>query len=142
LRRAGWAAAVLLAASPPAAAQTAGAYDHAAATAPSPGPGGAALPPPDQGATHQDRLLAERIRLSLSADRALSASAAGVRIRADQGRVTLDGYVGSQGEKDAVGNQAAKFAGAARVDNRLQVADPLLREKPAADAALPRAVSP
>jgi len=69
-----------------------------------------------------DRDLAKQIRQSFVHDKSLSTYAHNVKVIAEGGKVTLQGPVHSEEEKNALGAKAAEIAGASNVDNRLDVA--------------------
>jgi osmotically-inducible protein OsmY len=69
-----------------------------------------------------DRDLTQKIRRSLTRDRALSTYAHNVKIVSQGGQVTLKGPVRSEQEKQAVEAKAVEVAGAGKVVNELSVA--------------------
>jgi osmotically-inducible protein OsmY len=76
----------------------------------------------DQYDTESDRRLIQQIRQVLSDDQDLiKESLQNLRIRASQGEVTLEGPVPSQADKDRIAHRVQQVAGAAQVDNRLEV---------------------
>ena len=69
-----------------------------------------------------DRTLTQKIRRSLTSDKALSTYAHNVKIVSQGGQVTLKGPVRSEQEKQTVEAKAVEVAGAGRVVNELSVA--------------------
>jgi osmotically-inducible protein OsmY len=69
-----------------------------------------------------DRDLTQKIRRSLTRDRALSTYAHNVKIVSQGGQVTLKGPVRSEQEKQTVEAKAVEVAGAGKVVNELSVA--------------------
>jgi hypothetical protein len=78
-------------------------------------------PDPTLGETDADQGLTERIRASLQADENLSPAAKNVDIVTISGKVTLRGTVKNQAERKTVENKARDVAGAADIENLLQV---------------------
>jgi hyperosmotically inducible periplasmic protein len=69
-----------------------------------------------------DRMLTQKIRKSLIADKSLSMYGHNVKIITKDGAVTLKGPVHSDEEKESIGNMAAEAAGGAdKVTNQLTV---------------------
>ena len=66
--------------------------------------------------------LTKRIRKSVLADKALSTYAHNVKIVAINGKVTLNGVVRSEQEKDAIEMKAAAIAGEDNVNTELKIA--------------------
>jgi len=73
------------------------------------------------GGNDADQQLADKIRNSLIQDQKLSDTAKNVEISTANGKVTLRGTVKTQAEKKAVEAKAREIAGAAEVENRLEV---------------------
>jgi hyperosmotically inducible periplasmic protein len=69
-----------------------------------------------------DRELTQRIRRSITQDKALSSYAKNVKIISQNGNVTLRGPVRSEEEKSAIEAKANEVAGNAHVKSELQVA--------------------
>jgi osmotically-inducible protein OsmY len=84
--------------------------------------GGATLTPGDQSESEADRTLTQQIRRSVVADDSLSTTAKNVKIITVDGMVTLRGPVNSPREKEVIAAKAVEIAGAAKVDNQLEVA--------------------
>ncbi|MEO8205505.1 MAG: BON domain-containing protein [Chthoniobacterales bacterium] len=82
---------------------------------------GATLTPEDQSNTTADTKITQRIREQIIKTDSLSVSAKNVKIITVGGKVTLRGPVMSEAEKTTIGNYANKVAGAAKVDNQLEV---------------------
>lgn len=68
-----------------------------------------------------DRLLMQKIRKSVMADRSLSSYAHNVKIIAQDGKVTLRGPVRSEDERRAIVQKATDIAGAENVIDQLTV---------------------
>jgi hypothetical protein len=83
---------------------------------------GAAPTPIDQGNNASDLEITQQIRKAVVADGALSFSAKNVKIITTNGKVTLRGPVKSAEEREKIAAMARKVAGAANVDNQLEVA--------------------
>jgi hyperosmotically inducible protein len=65
--------------------------------------------------------LTKRIRQSVMADKSLSTYAHNVKIVTSGGRVTLNGVVRSEADKNAIEMKAAEIAGQGKVTNDLKV---------------------
>jgi hypothetical protein len=78
--------------------------------------------PIDQGNNASDLEITQQIRKAVVADDALSFSAKNVKIITTNGKVTLRGPVKSAEEREKIAAMARKVAGAANVDNQLEVA--------------------
>lgn len=76
----------------------------------------------EQSNSQQDLALTRQIRQAIAEDDSLSTTAKNVKIISREGRVTLSGAVSSTTEKDRVEQIAERYAGAARVNNELQLA--------------------
>jgi len=75
-----------------------------------------------QSESTSDRVLAQKIRKSIIADKSLSTYGHNVKIIAKDGAVTLKGPVHSDAEKQSIGDKAAEVAGGAdKVTNQLTV---------------------
>jgi hyperosmotically inducible periplasmic protein len=75
-----------------------------------------------QSEASSDRMLTQKIRKSLMADKSLSTYGHNVKIITKDGSVTLKGPVQSDQEKESIGNKAADAAGGAdKVTNQLTV---------------------
>jgi hyperosmotically inducible protein len=83
---------------------------------------GAAPTPIDQGNNSSDLKTTQEIRKAVVADGSLSFTAKNVKIITTGGKVTLRGPVKSAEEREKIAALARKFAGAANVDNQLEVA--------------------
>lgn len=81
----------------------------------------AALTPMDQGNGDGDLKLTQDIRKAVMADSSLSFTAKNVKIITAKGKVTLRGPVKTDHERQVIGDQARKIAGAANVDDQLEV---------------------
>ncbi|MEO7209254.1 MAG: BON domain-containing protein [Steroidobacteraceae bacterium] len=66
--------------------------------------------------------LTKRIRQSLMRDKSLSTYAHNIKIVTVGGKVTLNGVVRSEDEKDAIEMKAANIAGKSKVTNDLKIA--------------------
>jgi hyperosmotically inducible protein len=80
-----------------------------------------ALTPMDQNNNQADLKITQQIRQALMADGSLSFTAKNVKIITQNGKVTLRGPVNSAEERSAIEAAARKVAGAAQVDNQLEV---------------------
>ena len=69
----------------------------------------------------RDVELTRRIRRAVVKDSSLSVMAHNVKIVSANGSVTLRGPVKTEAEKDAIASKAQSIAGAARVNNELEV---------------------
>jgi hyperosmotically inducible periplasmic protein len=69
-----------------------------------------------------DRLLMQKIRKSVVADKSLSIGAHNINITSQDGTVTLKGAVKSDEEKKNIENKAAEIAGQGKVTSELTVA--------------------
>ena len=83
---------------------------------------GSATTPIDQGNNASDLETTQQIRKAVVADDSLSFSAKNVKIITTNGKVTLRGPVKSAEEREKIAAMARKIAGAANVDNQLEVA--------------------
>ena len=81
----------------------------------------ATLTPGDQGNNATDLKITQQIRQAVMADGALSFTAKNVKIITQSGKVTLRGPVKSEDERSRIEAAARKVAGAAQVDNQLEV---------------------
>ncbi len=79
------------------------------------------LTPTDQGGSAAESEITAKIRQAIVKDDALSVQAHNVKIITIDGSVTLRGPVKSAAEKAAVTAQAQRIAGAARVDDQLEI---------------------
>ena len=68
-----------------------------------------------------DRVLMQKIRKAIVADKSLSSYAHNVKVIAENGKVTLKGPVRSEEEKQAVATKATEIAGAGNVTDQLTV---------------------
>jgi hyperosmotically inducible protein len=82
---------------------------------------GETLTPTDQSNTQSDIKITQQIRQALMADHSLSFTAQNVKIITINGKVTLRGTVKTDAEKQAILNDARNAAGAANVDDQLDV---------------------
>ncbi len=82
---------------------------------------GAALTPMDQGNGESDLKLTQQIRQAIIGDDSLSFTAKNVKIITVKGKVTLRGPVNTAHERATIEAAARKIAGAAQVDNQLEV---------------------
>jgi len=80
-----------------------------------------ALTPMDQNNNQTDLKITQQIRQALMADGSLSFTAKNVKIITQGGKVTLRGPVNSAEERSAIEAAARRVAGAAQVDNQLEV---------------------
>lgn len=71
--------------------------------------------------TPADRVLAQKIRKSITSDKSLSTYGHNVKVIVRDGMVTLKGPVQSEDEKKNIGAKAADAAGADKVRNELTV---------------------
>ena len=83
---------------------------------------GAAPTPIDQGNNASDLKTTQEIRKAVVGDGSLSFTAKNVKIITTGGKVTLRGPVKSAEEREKIAALARKIAGAANVDNQLEVA--------------------
>jgi hyperosmotically inducible periplasmic protein len=81
----------------------------------------AAPTPGDQGNNASDLKITQQIRQAVMADGSLSFTAKNVKIITQNGKVTLRGPVNSEDERNRIEAAARKVAGAAQVDNQLEV---------------------
>jgi len=79
-------------------------------------------PTGDFAATTVDRDLAARIRAALSGDPALPVTQDNVHLSVNNGAVTLQGWVKSPQEKEAVAAKVREMSGVQRVEDQLQIA--------------------
>lgn len=84
--------------------------------------GGRTLTPADQGGNESDVTLTQEIRKAVVATDGLSLNAQNVKIITVKGRVTLRGPVRTAEEKVMIAAIATRVAGAANVDDQLEVA--------------------
>ena len=82
----------------------------------------AAPTPMDQGNNTSDLKITQEIRKAVVADGSLSFTAKNVKIITTGGKVTLRGPVNTAEERERIAAAARKVAGAANVDNQLEVA--------------------
>lgn len=82
---------------------------------------GDTLTPGDQGGSEADRKLTQQIRQAVMKDNTLSFGAKNVKIITVNGKVTLRGPVNTEQERTAIEAAAKKIAGAAQVENLLEV---------------------
>jgi osmotically-inducible protein OsmY len=75
----------------------------------------------DQGGSDSDREITQRIRRVLSTNDQFSVLAENIKVITVNGKVTLRGPVKTAEEKQAVQSAAESVAGAASVDNQLEV---------------------
>lgn len=83
-------------------------------------PGSSAMS--DQAMTEADRALNQRIRQELTSDSDLRASASNVHFNTDNGKVTLQGTVATEQEKQDIEDKVEQMTGVEDVDNQLQIA--------------------
>lgn len=81
----------------------------------------AALTPMDQGNGETDLKITQQIRQAVIGDDSLSFTAKNVKIITVKGKVTLRGPVNTLQERASIEAAARKIAGAAQVDNQLEV---------------------
>jgi hyperosmotically inducible periplasmic protein len=81
----------------------------------------AAPTPLDQGQNETDLKITQQIRQAVMADGTLSFTAKNVKIITQNGKVTLRGPVNTAQERGAIEAAARKIAGAAQVDNQIEV---------------------
>lgn len=79
------------------------------------------LTPMDQGDSELDRTMTQQIRKTVTADDSLSLLAKNVQIITNRGKVTLLGQVVRERERAAIAAAAARVAGAANVNNEIEV---------------------
>jgi hyperosmotically inducible protein len=72
--------------------------------------------------TSSDRVIAQKIRKAISADKSLSAYTHQIKIVAQDGKVTLQGSVRSAEERSSIFRKAAAVAGDDNVTNKIDVA--------------------
>jgi len=82
----------------------------------------AAVTAGDQSNSKPDVKITQRIRKAVVADKSLSTNAHNIKIITADGVVTLRGPVKSAKEKAKIDAKAKRVAGAARVDNQLEIA--------------------
>ena len=80
-----------------------------------------ALTPGDQGSSPADRELTRRIRRAITQNDQLSTTAKNIKIITLNGQVTLRGPVNSDAERAQIASLVQGAAGAASVDNQLEV---------------------
>ena len=78
--------------------------------------------PIDQGNNSSDLKITQEIRQAVVGDGSLSFAAKNVKIITTKGKVTLRGPVNSAQEREKIAAFARKVAGAANVDNQLEIA--------------------
>jgi osmotically-inducible protein OsmY len=71
--------------------------------------------------TSSDRTIAQKIRKAIYADKGLSAAAHHIKIVAQDGKVTLQGSVGSAEERSNILTKAAAVVGDGNVINKIEV---------------------
>ncbi|HVY26454.1 MAG TPA: BON domain-containing protein [Polyangiaceae bacterium] len=81
----------------------------------------ATLTPMDQGNGESDLKLTQAVRQAVMADKALSFTAKNVKIITKDGKITLRGPVKTAEERAAIEADARKAAGAAPIDNQIEV---------------------
>jgi hyperosmotically inducible protein len=81
---------------------------------------GGTVTPLDQSNSATDVELTQKIRQGITNNDAMSVQARNVKVVSQSGAVTLRGPVESQAEKDAI-ESVARSAGAARVDNQIEI---------------------
>jgi hyperosmotically inducible periplasmic protein len=74
-----------------------------------------------QSNSKDDLALTQKIRQAVVKDGSLSMNAKNVKIIARDGRITLQGPVDSQQEKDAIATKAREIAGKDKVEDQLEV---------------------
>jgi len=77
----------------------------------------------DQKENESDRALTQKIRQSVVADDSLSTYAHNIKIVSVNGKVTLNGVVRSEQEKNTIAMKAVAVAGKDRVVNELKIAN-------------------
>jgi hyperosmotically inducible protein len=75
----------------------------------------------DQGGSESDRKITQQIRQAVVNDGSLSFTAKNVKIITVDGKVTLRGPVKTEQERAAIEAAAKRIAGAAVVDNQIEV---------------------
>lgn len=78
----------------------------------------------DQSESPADRETSQKIRAAIVGDSALSMSAKNVKVITVNGVVTLRGPVNNAAERTAIAQKAEQIAGAGKVVNNLEVANP------------------
>ena len=68
-----------------------------------------------------DRVISQKIRKSITADKSLSTYAHNVKVITTNGQVTLKGPVKSEDEKQQVASKAAEVVDPSHIDNQLTV---------------------
>jgi hyperosmotically inducible periplasmic protein len=74
-----------------------------------------------QSNSKDDLALTQKIRQAVMKDGSLSMNAKNVKIIAQDGKITLNGPVDSQQEKDTIAAKAGEIAGKDEVENQLEV---------------------
>jgi BON domain len=74
-----------------------------------------------QGASDVDVMITQQILKSIATDSSLSVTSKNIQVITQGGKVTLRGVVRSAGQRKSVDDSARKIAGAANVDNQLEV---------------------
>jgi hypothetical protein len=82
---------------------------------------GEALAPQDQGVSEADRALVVRVRQNIAGDNSLSSGMPNLKVLANDGKVTLQGFVKTQEEKQNLKMAAQKTPGVASVDDQVEV---------------------
>ncbi len=77
--------------------------------------------PQDQGLTQLDRAIIRQIRQAWNQDYKLSLAATGLKIVADNGKVTISGTVETEQEKEKLEAMVQKTVGVASVKDQLTV---------------------
>lgn len=74
-----------------------------------------------QSNTASDRVITQKIRKSITADKSLSTYAHNVKVITTNGQVTLKGPVKSDDEKQQIASKAAEVVDPSHIDNQLTV---------------------
>ncbi|MDB6122936.1 MAG: Transport-associated protein [Pedosphaera sp.] len=90
-------------------------------TAPEPANRGGVLVAHDQGVSEADRALILRIRQNMMSDSSLAVVAPNVKVLVNNGKVTLQGSVKTQEEKQNLETSVQKTSGVASVDDQIEV---------------------
>lgn len=77
--------------------------------------------PSDSDFSEEDANLAKNIRQALIIDRSLSKYAQSIRVTANNGNVTLQGYVASEKEKQSVLTSIKQIHGVTSIDDQLSI---------------------
>ena len=75
----------------------------------------------DQATTEADRTLNQNIRQQLMSDSSLGSSAGNIHFKTDNGKVTLQGTVATEKEKQEIESKVENMSGVKDVDNQLQI---------------------